>query len=65
LKKEKHGLQTFVNRFQSGGYDLIDTDQTQTVEPFDKTTANIDWSFQFNDKTSLQLTNRLYRQNHS
>ena len=63
LKKKKHALQTFVNRFQSGGYDLIDTDQTQTVEPFDKTTANIDWSFQFNDKTSLQLTNRLYRQN--
>ena len=62
LKKDKHSFQAYANHFQSDGYDLTDSDETQTVEPFDKTTANLDWSYNYSEQTTILVNTRLYRQ---
>ena len=61
-KKDKLGLYTFVNRFSNEGYDLVDSDDVNTVEPFQNYTFNTKINYEFSEKVKLFVSGRLYRQ---
>ena len=62
-KKNKLGVNAFVNRFSSSGYDLIETDAVKTVEPFSNYTLNSKLTYDFSENTKLLLSGRFYHQN--
>lgn len=62
-KKNKFGVNTFVNKFSSNGYDLIETDALSTVEPFRNYTLNSKITYDFSEKTKLLFSGRFYHQN--
>ena len=62
-KKEKLGLTAFINRFSSDGYDLIEGDDLNTVEPFINYTFDSKVTYEFSDKTDLIFSGRYYTQN--
>ena len=62
-RKEKISISTFVNSFNSDGYDLNESDALNTVEPFNNQTFNTKLNYNFNDATSLLLSGRYYTQN--
>tara|TARA_B110000902_G_scaffold31612_1_gene33804 strand:+ start:188 stop:2215 length:2028 start_codon:yes stop_codon:yes gene_type:complete len=62
-KKNKFGVNAFVNRFNSNGYDLVDTDATNTVEPFSNYTLSSKLTYDFSENTKLLLSGRFYHQN--
>ncbi len=62
-KKHKLGVNAFVNRFSSNGYDLVDTDAVNTVEPFSNYTLNSKLTYDFFENTKLLLSGRFYHQN--
>ncbi|WP_111308947.1 TonB-dependent receptor plug domain-containing protein [Confluentibacter sediminis] len=62
-KKEKMSITSFINGFQSGGYDLNTEDELKTVEPYSNYTFNTKLDFNFNDKTNLFISGRYYTQN--
>lgn len=62
-KKEKLGVNAFVNRFSSYGYDLVDNDAVNTVEPFSNYTLNSKITYDFSENTKLLLSGRFYHQN--
>jgi outer membrane receptor for ferrienterochelin and colicins len=61
-KKNKFGINTFVNRFSSNGYDLVDNDAVNTVEPFSNYTLNSKMTYDFTEKTKLLVSGRFYHQ---
>ena len=61
-KKDKLGLYAFVNRFSNEGYDLVDSDDVNTVEPFHNYTFNTKINYEFSEKVKLFVSGRLYRQ---
>ena len=61
-KKDKLGLYAFVNRFSNEGYDLVDSDDINTVEPFHNYTFNTKINYEFSEKVKLFVSGRLYRQ---
>ena len=61
-KKHKFGITTFLNRFSSNGYDLVDTDAVNTVEPFSNYTLNCKTTYDFTKNTKLLLSGRFYHQ---
>ncbi len=62
-KKNKLGVNAFVNRFSSNGYDLVDTDVVNTVEPFSNHTLSSKLTYDFSENTKLLLSGRFYHQN--
>lgn len=62
-KKNKLGVHAFVNHFRSDGYDLVDTDAVNTVEPFRNYTINSKLTYDFSESTKLLVSGRFYRQN--
>jgi len=62
-KKKKLGITTFINRYSSDGYDLVDNDALNTVEPFENYTLDAKLTYDFTDTTSLLLSGRFYNQN--
>lgn len=62
-KKEKLGLTAFINRFRSDGYDLVEGDDLNTVEPFINYTFDTKVTYEFSDKTDLIFSGRYYTQN--
>lgn len=62
-KKNKLGVNAFVNRYSGNGYDLIDTDAVNTVEPFSNYTLNSKLTYDFSENTKLLLSGRFYHQN--
>jgi outer membrane receptor for ferrienterochelin and colicins len=62
-KKKKLGVNAFVNRFSSNGYDLVETDAVNTVEPFSNYTLNSKITYDFSESTKLLLSLRFYHQN--
>jgi len=61
-KKDKLGLNFFVNRFSSDGYDLNETTVLNTVNPFKNYTFNTQLSYDFSTQTSFILSARYYTQ---
>lgn len=62
-KKNKLGVNAFANRFSSNGYDLVDTDAVNTVEPFSNYTLSSKLTYDFSENTKLLLSGRFYHQN--
>ncbi|WP_299439737.1 TonB-dependent receptor [uncultured Aquimarina sp.] len=62
FKQKKFGINAFFNRYSSSGYDLINSDELNTVEPFSNYTFTTKISYDFNDNTKLLLSSRYYTQ---
>lgn len=62
-KKDKFGINLFVNRFSSEGYDLTDNTITNTVDPYTNYTFDTKVTYDFSDKLSLLVSGRYYTQN--
>jgi outer membrane receptor for ferrienterochelin and colicins len=62
-KKEKFGINLFINRYSSEGYDLTDNTVTNTVDPFANYTFDTKITYDFSEKTTLLLSGRYYTQN--
>ena len=62
-KKDKFGINLFVNRFGSEGYDLTDNAITNTVNPFSNYTFDTKVTYDFSDKLSILFSGRYYTQN--
>ncbi|WP_370391941.1 TonB-dependent receptor plug domain-containing protein [uncultured Winogradskyella sp.] len=63
VKNEKVGYTLFVNRNSSEGYDLLEGDGFNTVEPFENYTINAKVSYQVSNDTKLTGSGRFYHQN--
>lgn len=61
-KKENLGMQFFVNRFSSNGYDLDESTELNTVNPFVNYTFDTKLTYDFSKKTKLLLASRFYTQ---
>ncbi|MDT7832312.1 TonB-dependent receptor [Flavobacteriaceae bacterium S356] len=62
-KKDKFGINLFVNRFSSEGYDLTNSTVTNTVDPFSNYTFDTKVTYDFSEKLSLLFSGRYYTQN--
>lgn len=61
-KKNSLGMNAFVNRFSSSGYDLVETDAVNTVEPFHNYTFSSKLTYDLSKNTKLLLSGRFYHQ---
>tara|TARA_R110002049_G_scaffold213973_5_gene385527 strand:+ start:1644 stop:3638 length:1995 start_codon:yes stop_codon:yes gene_type:complete len=62
-KKNDIGVSAFLNKYSSDGYDLIENDNLNTVEPFANYTMNTKVTYDFSDDTDLFVSGRYYTQN--
>ncbi len=62
-KKENIGVNFFVNRFSSDGYDLNSEDELNTVDPYSNYTLNGKLSYSINEDLSLDVSGRYFTQN--
>ncbi|MFD0990305.1 TonB-dependent receptor plug domain-containing protein [Mariniflexile jejuense] len=62
-KKNRFAISTFVNSFNSDGYDLNKNDALNTIEPYSNYTFNTKLTYNFNKQTSLFVSGRFYTQN--
>lgn len=53
----------FLNRLSSGGYDLVETDDLRTVEPYANYTAQVKYQGDLNPLTKMKISGRYYHQN--
>ena len=61
-KKNKAGFSLYANSYNSDGYDLNDSDEFNTVDPFKNYTINTKALFDISDKISLSTSGRLFNQ---
>ena len=61
-KNKKLALSGFLNRLSSNGYDLNNSSETNTVEPFQNYTLNTKIIYDFTDKTKLNASLRYFTQ---
>ena len=61
-KKNKAGFSLYANSYKSDGYDLDDSDEFNTVDPFKNYTINTKALFDVSDKISLSTSGRLFNQ---
>jgi len=61
-KKNKIGINTFLNKYSSNGYDLTENDNLNTVEPFSNYTMNTKVTYDFSEYTALFISGRYYAQ---
>ena len=61
-KKNKAGFSLYANSYNSDGYDLNDSDEFNTVDPFKNYTINTKALFDLSDKISLSTSGRLFNQ---
>ena len=61
-KKKKLGLNFFINRFSSDGFDLNSDDALRTVDPFSNYTLTAKANYDFSDKLSLKVSGRFFTQ---
>lgn len=62
FKKKKIGVNAFFNRYSSDGYDLVEGDDLNTVEPFSNYTFTTKVSYDVTEKTKLLVSGRYYIQ---
>ncbi len=61
-KKNKIGVNFFINRYSSDGYDLVDNDGVNTVEPYHNYTLNGKLTYNLTENTNLLFSARFYHQ---
>ena len=61
-KKNNFGIQAFVNRFSSDGYDLNNDNTLNTVEPYENYTLNAKINYDFSESTKLFTSVRYFTQ---
>ncbi|WP_027127547.1 TonB-dependent receptor plug domain-containing protein [Gelidibacter mesophilus] len=61
-KKNKLAVNAFLNNFRSDGYDLNESDITNTVEAYKSYTLNTKLDYDFTENTSLFVSGRYYTQ---
>ncbi len=61
-KKDKLGLNFFVNHYNSEGYDLDKSDELKTISPFVNNTFSAKVNYDFSEKTKLLVSGRYYHQ---
>ena len=61
ISEKGHNINAFLNLFNSKGYDLIETDILNTVEPFKNLTAFLSHNFEFKD-LSFFSSFRMFRE---
>ena len=61
-KKQKLGLNVFLNRYSSSGYDLNKSDDLKTVDPFSNYTLNSKITYHFSEATNLFISGKYYTQ---
>ncbi len=62
-KKEKLGFAAFANRYSSDGYDLIEGDNLNTVDPFENYTFNSKLTYTVSEFTNILVSGKYYNQN--
>ncbi len=62
FKKDRLATSFFINRNSSNGFDLIDSTEASTVEPFVNYTFNPKVSYRFSKSTNITVSGRYYYQ---
>lgn len=62
-KKNKLGISGFANGNSTDGYDLNESDDLQTVDPYHNYTFNLKVGYDFSENTSLSLSGRYFTEN--
>ena len=62
-KKQAFSIDGFVNRFSTSGYDLLEDDFLNTIEPYSNYTFNLKSTYDFSDNTHLLVSGRYFTQN--
>lgn len=61
-RKNSFSINTFFNRNSSNGYDLIEGDDLNTIDPFTNYTLTSKMKYDFSEKTSLSISGRYFTQ---
>ena len=61
-KKNNIGISAFVNRYSSDGYDLDNSDDLNTVDPFVNYTLSTKLNYELSEKTNVFLSGRYFTQ---
>ena len=62
-RKDKFSVSAFINRYSTDGYDLIDGDGYNTVDPFSNYTFTTKLKYNFSEKTNLFISGRYFTEN--
>lgn len=62
-KKEAFSIDGFANRFSTSGYDLLEGDFLNTIEPYSNYTFNVKSTYDLSDNTHLLISGRYFTQN--
>lgn len=62
-RKDKFSIAGFVNHFRTSGYDLLDIDFLNTVDPFKNYTFNLKTNYHFSENTQLMVSGRFFTEN--
>ena len=62
-RKDKFSIDGFANLFSTSGYDLLDNEFLNTVEPFSNYTFNLKMNYDFSEKTRLMVSGRYFAEN--
>ncbi len=62
-KKNKLGLNLFIDRYSTSGYDLDKKDILKTVDPYTNYTFSSKLNYLVSDKTTVSLSGRYYSEN--
>lgn len=62
-KKDTFSVDGFINRFSTSGYDLLEDDFLNTIEPYSNYTFNLKTTYDFSDNTHLLVSGRYFAQN--
>lgn len=61
--QDQLGVDVFLNRFSSDGFDLMPDDLLQTVNPFVNYTTTARFTYDFSDKIKASIYGRVYQEN--
>ncbi|MBT8253555.1 MAG: TonB-dependent receptor [Flavobacteriaceae bacterium] len=61
-KKDKIGVNAFVNRYETDGFDLNSSDPLNTVDAYTNYTLSGSFNYQLSDNTNIILTGRYFTQ---
>lgn len=62
-KQDRFSVSAFINRNSTDGYDLIEDDGYNTVDPFSNYTFTSKLSYDFSDNTNLFISGRYFTEN--
>jgi len=62
-KSKNFSISGFLNILNSAGYDLVDTDELKTVNPYNNLTNSININYNFSQKSNIKGSFRVYNHN--